>query len=139
MLKTVPTPQTPEDFLAGLPSDRQEILRALDATIRKAVPRQKPKMWSKLIGYGDYHYKYATGREGDWFLIGLGSMKNYVSLYICAVEDGKYLAESFKQELGKVDVGKSCIRFKKLEDINLDVVAKLCKKADKLGLAGAAS
>ena len=136
MLKTVRTDQTPEEFLESLSPDRQEILRAVDAVIRKALPKQKPKMWTQFIGYGDYHYTYASGREGDWFLIGLASMKSYVSLYICAAEDGKYLAEVAAKQLGKVSVGKSCIRFKKLEDIDLDVVAKLCKQAEALANAG---
>lgn len=58
-------------------------------------------------------------------MVALANHKNYISLYICAVKDGKYVAETNKNRLGKVSVGRSCIRFKKLEDLNLDVVREL--------------
>ena len=85
-----------------------------------------------MLGYGKFHYKYASGREGDTSVIGLASQKNYISLYILAEKDGVYLAEANKEKLGKVSVGKSCIRFKKLEDLNLKVAMQLAKTAAKL-------
>ncbi len=65
----------------------------------------------------------------DWPVIALASQKNYISLYVCCITDGQYLAERNKKELGKVSVGKSCIRFKKLEDLNLPALKKLLKEA----------
>lgn len=129
--------KTTEEYLAQVPEDRQEMLRAVHETITKAVPTLEPWIMSGMIGYGVYRYKTKSGLEGDWSLIALANRKDYVSVYVsCVAEDGKYLAETNKDRLGKVSVGKSCIRFKKLEDINLDVLAELCKKAEKLGGIG---
>ena len=93
-------------------------------------------MWGKVIGYGSFHYRSKSGREGDWFPIGLANQKRYVSLYLCAADDDGYLAEANAERLGRVDVGKSCVRFKKLEDLNLDVVDELCRRATELVAAG---
>lgn len=63
--------------------------------------------------------------------------KNYVSVYVCSIHDGKYLAEMYAKELGKVSVGKSCIRFKRLEDIHLPTLKKVIQLAAKSpGLVG---
>lgn len=128
--------KTVKGYLANLPDDRRPIIKKLHQTIWDTVPNLKPHMIAGMIGYGTYHYKYASGREGDWSLIALANQKNYISVYICAVENGKYLAESNKDRLGKVSVGRSCIRFNKLENINLDVLAELAKKTEKLGESG---
>ena len=83
--------------------------------------------------YGKYHYKSASGREGDWFLIGLSAGKNSYSLHICAGDKDGYLAERNAAKLGKVKTGRSCINFKKLEDLKLDVAMGLVKQAAKSG------
>jgi len=110
---------------------------ALHAAIRKAVPKLTTEimmgMGSPVIGYGKYHYKSPSGREGDWFLIGLTSGKNYYSLHICAADKGGYLVEQNAAKLGKVKTGRSCINFKKLEDLKLDVAMALVKQAVKSG------
>ena len=85
----------------------------------------KPRMYgSTIVGFGTYHYKYASGHEGDAPLIGFSPRKAEFSLYVYApeVEDKKLL-----NELGKYKMGKACIYFKKLADLNLDVLEKLCK------------
>jgi hypothetical protein len=79
-------------------------------------------MQSGMIGYGKEHYKTKSGREGDWFIIGLASNKNYISVYCCAAYDGKYVAEHNKEKLAKASIGKSCIRYKKFEDIDFDAL-----------------
>jgi len=63
--------------------------------------------------------------------VALASQKNYISLYVCAIQKEEYIAEKNKDELGKVSVGKSCIRFKKLEDLNLITLEKVIKFAAK--------
>lgn len=78
-----------------------------------------------------YALKSKSGREGDWPVISLASQKNYISVYVCSVKDGKYLAEAYSEKLGKVSTGKSCIRFKKIDDIKLDVLKELLEKAAK--------
>jgi len=130
-------PTTPDQFLASLPADRRAAMLALHAAIRKAVPKLTLEimmgMGSPVIGYGKYHYKSSSGREGDWFLIGLSAGKNYYSLHICAADKGGYLVEQSAAKLGKVKTGRSCINFKKLEDLKLDVAMSLVKQAVKSG------
>jgi hypothetical protein len=84
----------------------------------------EPKMWGPtMIGFGSYHYKYASGHEGDSMLIGFSPRKAEFSLYVSADgNDSKQLLEN----LGKFKMGKACIYFKKLSDINLDTLEKLC-------------
>lgn len=84
-----------------------------------------PKMWGPtIIGFGSYHYKYASGHEGDAPLIGFSPRKAAFSLYIYSpIEEQKHLLDS----LGKFKMGKACIYVKKLSDINLEMVEKICK------------
>ena len=127
---------TPAAYLAALPEDRRAELEQLDAAIRKAVPKFERKMWGEVIGYGGYHYRYPSGREGDWFVIGLCSRKSYISLYVSVADEEGYLAERSKDLLGKVKVGKSCITFKRLEDLDLRALGTLLKKAAVMAKAG---
>jgi hypothetical protein len=128
--------QSVDDYLASLPDDRRDTVTRVHEVVTHAVPELEVRMWKAFIGYGSYHYRYASGREGDWFPIGLTNNKSYVSLYFCAAEDDGYLAEKNEDRLGKVSVGKSCVRFKKLDDLNLDVVAELAQRAAALSKAG---
>ena len=135
MPKTLPTV---DEFLAALPADRRDTMTALHKAIRKAVPKLAPAMMSgmgpsPIIGYGKYRYKSASGREGDWFLIGLAAGKNYYSLHICVGGKDGHLVERNATKLGKVKTGRSCINFNKLEDLKLDVAMGLVKQAEKSG------
>ena len=116
-------------FLAALPEDRRPILERVHQVIRSAAPGLEPSVAGKMLGYGPFHYRYATGREGDAYVVNLASQKQYVSLYLNATAGDGYLAEANAPRLGKVSVGKSCIRFKRLEDLDLDVVAELVRTA----------
>jgi uncharacterized protein YdhG (YjbR/CyaY superfamily) len=120
-----------KEYMDALPEDRKEIITALDALIKKEAPTLKPHFAYNMLGYGSFKYKNYKKETIDWPTVALASQKNYISLYVCAVEDGKYIAEENKAKLGKVSVGKSCIRFKKLEDLNLDELKKVIKKAEK--------
>jgi hypothetical protein len=89
----------------------------------------EPKMWGPtIIGFGTYHYKYASGHEGDAPLIGFSPRKAEFSLYVISPgnENKKLLGK-----LGKYKMGKSCIYFKKLDDLNLDTLESLSKSAIK--------
>lgn len=131
------TSPTVAEFLAGLPEERRATMTALHKAIRKTVPKLAPYvtagMGTPIIGYGKYRYKSASGREGDWFLIGLALGKSGYALHICASEKNGFLVEQNKKKLGKVKTGRSCINFKQLEDLNLDVVMGLVKQAEKAG------
>jgi Domain of unknown function (DU1801) len=121
-----------EQYIESLPEDRREAVRSVHERVHTEVPELGVKMWNRFIGYGTYRYRLANGKEHEWFVIGLTNQKRYVSLYICAAEDGGYLAEQNAERLGKVSVGKSCVRFTKLENLELDVAAELCRRAVKL-------
>ena len=128
---------TVEKHIASLPDGRREAVQAVHDAVRAAAPELEATMWSdRIISYGTFRYRYESGREGDWFPIGLANNKGYVSLYICAADENGYLAEQNADRLGKVSVGKSCIRFKRLDDIDLDVVAELSRRAADLVAAG---
>jgi len=120
---------TPEQYISKLEEPRKTQIRKIHEFIKKTVPSLKAYIESGMIGYGSYHYKYATGREGDWCLIGLASQKNYISIYVCAAIDGQYIAERNKTKMPKASVGKSCIRFKKFEDIDFDVLKTVLEEA----------
>jgi len=135
MAKSLPTI---EEFLAGLPADRRATMTVLHQAIRKAVPKLAPFMMSAmgptpLIAYGKYRYKSASGREGDWFIIGLAAGKSGYALHVCVGDEGGYLVEKNAAKLGKVKTGRSCINFKKLEDLNVAATMALVKQGAKSG------
>lgn len=127
-----------ESYLEMVPENRREIIHFLHDFIQKSVPDLKPHFASNMLGYGSFPYKNYKNEMIEWPVIAVANQKNYVSVYVCAVVNGEYLAEKHKDELGKVSVGKSCIRMKKLEDVNFDVLKKILKVAAKHpGLVGA--
>jgi uncharacterized protein YdhG (YjbR/CyaY superfamily) len=127
---------TPAEYIAALPEPRRHDVETIHKLIQKTLPELKPLIRSGMIGYGTYHYRYESGREGDWSLVMLASQKNYISLYICAVENGKYIAEEYKDKLPEANIGKSCIRFKSAADIDLSILTEIMKRAEKVGGAG---
>ena len=136
-MSTPRTLPTLAEFLAALPDDRRDTMTTIHKAIRKAVPKLAPLIMSgmggPLIAYGKYRYKSASGREGDWFTIGLASGKTGYALHICVADEGGYLVEKNAAKLGKVKTGRSCINFKHLEDLNLPATMALVKQAAKSG------
>ncbi|MBI3886203.1 MAG: DUF1801 domain-containing protein [Opitutae bacterium] len=134
MSKALPTLA---EFFAALPADRRATMTTLHQAIRKAVPKLAPLIMSgmggPLIAYGKYRYKSASGREGDWFIIGLASGKTGYALHLCVGGAGGYLVEKNAAKLGKVKTGRSCINFKQLEDLNLASAMALVKQAANSG------
>ena len=129
--------KTVKEYFDALPQDRREPMEFLHNFIQKTAPTLKSHFAYNMPGYGSFKYKNYKKETIDWPTISLASQKNYISLYVCAVKDGEYVAEKHKKELGKVSVGRSCIRFKKIEDLNLDALTKVIKMAEKSpGLAG---
>jgi hypothetical protein len=122
---------TNEEYISRLEGDRKKIVEFLDAFIKKASTDLKPHFASNMLGYGSFKYKNYKKEIIDWPTVALAAQKNYISIYICALEDGEYIAEKYKDKLGRVSVGRSCIRFKKLEDLNLSELEKIIKKAAK--------
>lgn len=137
MFKPVKAKTIPE-YMDMLPEDRRKQLEFLHAFIQKTAPSLKPSFLYNMPGYGSFKYKNAKKELLDWPVVAIASQKHYISVYVCAVENGEYIAEKHAKELGKVSVGRSCIRFKKLEDVNLKVLEKVIKLAAKSpGLVGA--
>lgn len=99
--------------------------------IKKTASKLKSHFAYSMPGYGSFKYKNYKKEKIDWPIIALANQKNYISLYVCAVDKGRYIAEKYKKELGNVSVGKSCIRFKKIEDLNLIALGKVIKLAEK--------
>ena len=120
-----------EDYIDALSPERKDIILSIDKLIQKTVPSLKPYFTYNMLGYGAFKTKNYKKEIIEWPVIALASQKNYISLYVCAILDGKYLAEDYKDRLGKVSVGKSCIRFKHLEDLNLDTLKELLVLAAK--------
>jgi hypothetical protein len=123
--------KTPEEYIGLIEEPRKSEIEKLHKFIKKTVPGLRPHILVGMIGYGTFHYKSPSGREGDWSIIALASQKNYISVYICASDGKQYLPEKYKDKFPKANIGRSCIRFKLVEDIDLKVLEKIIKEAVK--------
>ncbi len=121
---------TAAQYIASLEEPRKSEVKMLDAFIRKTVPNMKPVWHTGMLGYGLIPYVGSNGKLGDWPVVSVSSRAQYISLYVCATEGKTYIAEAHRKALPKASIGKSCIRFKKLSDIDLDVLKDILKKAE---------
>jgi hypothetical protein len=122
-LKTKRTEASVDDFIAGIADEqRRKDCRALLAMMKR-VTKAPPKMWgASMVGFGSYHYRYASGREGDWFLAGFSPRRQDLTVYVMAgFEDYPELMA----RLGKYKTGKSCLYLKRLSDVDAAVLEKL--------------
>lgn len=102
-------------------SDTKKVL-----ALMKKQTGMKPKMWGdSIVGFGLFPYKYASGREGEWFMVGLSPRKQALTLYMMLGFDK---SKTLMKKLGKYKTGKSCLYVKKLEDIDLSILEKLVKQ-----------
>jgi len=123
-LKTKETKASVRRFLKQIPdaSRRQDAEKIL--ALMKSVTREEPKMWgSSIIGFGRLHYKYASGREGDWFKAGFSPRKDSFTLYLCT--GGFETHADLMSKLGKYKTGVGCLYVKKLEDVDEQVLKRL--------------
>ena len=105
-------------------ADSFEILKLM-----KQVTKLEPKMWgSSIIGFGSYHYKYASGREGDWMLTGFSPRKQNLTIYIMSGFD-RY--DELLKKLGKHSIDKGCLYIKRLSDVDKKVLKKLITQSVK--------
>jgi hypothetical protein len=125
---------TLSDYFAQIEEPRRSEIAALHEAISKALPKLKPGIQYGMIGYGSYHYRYASGREGDAPVVALASQKNYISVYVGGCSEDDNLLERRQAELGKVSAGKGCIRFKKLQDIDLKALLSIVKEGARMRL-----
>lgn len=127
-----------EEYLIALPENRKKEMNFLHNYIQKTVPSLKSYFATNMIGYGSFQYIDSKKQKRDWPIIALANQKNYISIYVCAIIDGQYVAEKYEKELGKVSVGRSCIRVKKNEDLNFETLATVLKTGEiNPGLVGA--
>ena len=126
-----------EEYLLMVPSDRKKDIDFLHDFIQKSVPKLKPYYASNMIGYGSFYYLDSKKQKKDWPIISLANQKNYITIYVCALIEGKVAGE-YKKDLGKLTKGISCIRFKNIEEIKLETLKKVLQLAEKNpGVAGA--
>lgn len=121
-IKTKPTEGSVDDFLAAVENKQRNDCLAL-VELMQSVTGETPKLWGPaMIGFGQYHYVYKSGREGDWFLTGFAPRKQNISIYIMAGFD-RY--DELMARLGKYKTGKSCLYVKTLADIDVNVLRQL--------------
>jgi len=120
---------TPEAYIAELDEPRRGELANISTMIRHLAPDLAPFIAYGMLGFGPYHYKYASGREGDGCWIGLSSRKNYISVYVNGTSDGQFLAETYKNRFPKANIGKSCVRFQRFSDLDPAVFNELIERS----------
>jgi hypothetical protein len=128
-LKTKENDASVDEFLNSIQDEQKredaKKLRALMEDITGAPA----KMWgSSIVGFDTYHYKYKSGREGDWMVTGFSPRKNALTLYIMDLFDA---SSDLLSELGKYETGKGCLYVKKLEDIDVEVLREILTKSIK--------
>ena len=126
-LKTQKNDASVEDFLNSVEDEvkREDSFAILN--LMKEVTGDEPVMWgSSIVGFGSYHFIYASGREGDWFKTGFSPRKQSLTLYIM---DGFSQHDEILTRLGKYTTGKSCLYVKKLEDIDMPTLKELVERS----------
>ncbi len=129
-LKTKLNDASVEDFLNTIEDEQKrrdcfEIMK-----IMKQAAKAEPKMWgSSIVGFGSYHYKGASGREGDWMLTGFSPRKQNITLYIMGGFDGH---QDLMKKLGRHSIGKACLYIKRLEDVDAKTLKELVGASVKM-------
>lgn len=121
--KTQLTEASVEDYLAAISNeDRRKDCQAL-TKLMAAATKQKPRMWgTSIVGFGSYHYKYDSGREGDMCAAGFSSRADSISLYVVTNTPAQL---KLLEKLGKHKAAKGCLYVKRLADVDADVLKKL--------------
>jgi len=122
-LKTKINDADVEAFLNGIEDEKRRKDSFAVLELMKKITKAEPKMWgASIVGFGNYRYKYQSGREGDWFLSGFSPRKQNLTLYVMS---GFSRYDELLAKLGKHKTGKSCLHINKLEDVDLDVLAEM--------------
>ena len=121
--KTKPTSKSVPEFLEQIADPKRKADCIAIAELMEKLSGSKPKMWGdSIVGFGDYHYKYASGREGDWFQVGFSPRKQNLTIYVMGYLE---FYSDLLDGLGKYKHGKGCLYINKLEDIDLKVLETL--------------
>ena len=128
-LKTKPTKASVEKFLNGVADEtrREDCFKV--AKMMEEITGEKPQMWGpSIVGFGSYHYKYASGQEGDWPISAFSPRKQDLTLYIMP---GFQKSGDLLKQLGKHRTGKSCLYIKRLSDVHVPTLKKLIRDSVK--------
>jgi len=129
-LKTIPTKLSVDKFLKGIKDEQKRADCYEILELMKKATKAQPKMWgTSIVGFGNYHYVYESGREGDWFLTGFSPRKQNLTLYMMG---GFNQFEDLMKKLGKHSTGKGCLYINKLEDVDTKVLKEIITKSVKL-------
>ena len=133
-----PVSTTPDEYIASLPDPVRAEMTALDTRISQAMAGHRRCLWEgvfwggseqHIIGYGECSYVRSDKTRVEWFMVGLARQKNYLSVYVNAVEGRRYLLDTFAGKLGKVKLGRTSIGFRTLADLDLDTLTELVTRA----------
>lgn len=126
-LKTRPEETGVAEFLASIADENRRRDCEAIADLMQDVTRAAPVMWgASIVGFGRYHYRYDSGREGDWMLVGFSPRKKDITLYLMAGFDR---FPELMRRLGKHRTGKSCLYVKKLDDVDRTVLRELVQSS----------
>lgn len=126
-LKTQPNDRSVEEFLDQIQDEQKRRDAGELAGLMQQVTGEPPTMWgTSIVGFGTYRYRYPTGREADWFIIGFSPRKQSLTLYLM---DGFERYGELMGALGKHSTGKSCLYVKRLDDVDLSVLQELIERS----------
>jgi hypothetical protein len=128
--KTVETDASVDEFLDGIENEKRRNDARMLLDLMRGVTKVEPRMWGpSIVGFGKYHYRYESGREGDMLRVGFSPRKANLSVYLISKDEeyGRILAG-----LGKYKQGASCLYINKLEDVDLDTLQALVAKSWQL-------
>jgi hypothetical protein len=122
-LKTQPSDASVDQFIQAVPDEqRRQDAMALLALMQR-ITQQEPQLWGgTMVGFGRYHYTYASGRSGTWFVTGFAPRKRETTVYIMP---GFEPYAALLEQLGKHRLGKSCLYIKRLSDVDMQVLETL--------------
>ncbi|MEL4304431.1 DUF1801 domain-containing protein [Methanococcoides sp. LMO-2] len=124
-MKTKKNEASVEDFLNTVENEKKRSDSFTIMDLMQEVTGEVPTMWGdSIVGFGNYTYKYSTGRTGEWMLTGFSPRKQNLTLYIMP---GFEQYDDLLSRLGKYTTGKSCLYIKKLEDVDQDVLRELVR------------
>jgi len=125
--KTKPTDVSVDEFLASVENDRRRDDAMTVCKMMQEITGEEPAMWGPtMVGFGTYHYKYDSGREGDWFVAGFAPRKASLVVYIMS---GFKRHDVLMKKLGKHKTGGSCLYINKLSDVDMDILRELISRS----------
>lgn len=128
-LKTKATKASVNMFLRGIEDEKKRKDSLAIQDLMGQVTKTKPEMWgTSIVGFGRYRYKYASGRQGEWFLTGFSPRKQNLTLYVMS---GFEEYDDLLKKLGKYTAGKSCLYIKSLDEVHIPTLKKLIQKSVK--------